>query len=581
MALEVRRCLDHVVRSDHPSDAPARHGIGLGDAVDDDALVGQVGHERRHRGELVRSVGEVFVDLVGDDPDAVFDRPLSDRLDGGRRIHGTRRVVGADEEQRLRSPCTDLLELVDRDLEAALGVRVDDHRYAAGQRDRLGIRRPVRGRADDLVARIAQGGERGVHRMLATVRDEHLRPQAVEPGVALGLVRDRLFQLGKATSWRVPVVAHLGTGGDRGIDDVLRGREVGLTRAEPDDVLPLGLQGLGLGVDRQGGRRGDCSESFGGSFHNRQACHSDRPLPTRFPVVEHPERCRCTGARAGQLHRCDVRTVKSRWHSDTDRPCLRAVTTVDAATAITIPADLLPADGRFGCGPSKVRDEQVRPWRPERPEPAPQPVRRTLEGPHPNRPSAGSRSAGMVMAVAASTVVTATTVADGCEECNRGFTHPDVAAMSSPARAPVHRHRWGCCSSDREARWERGSAVAGLGTVKRTPNDSLQCTASATLAVDAKAKALQAEGENVSASAPVNPTSRPRSHRRCRGQRVLRVNNHRYTPAGGFPALREAIAVKTKRDSGSTDGVARCSSRTVASMRCTPRSPPCAIRATR
>lgn len=26
---------------------------------------------------------------------------------------------------------------------------------------------------------------------------------------------------------------------------------------------------------------------------------------------------------------------------------------------LTIPADLLPADGRFGCGPSKVRDEQV------------------------------------------------------------------------------------------------------------------------------------------------------------------------------------------------------------------------------
>ena len=35
------------------------------------------------------------------------------------------------------------------------------------------------------------------------------------------------------------------------------------------------------------------------------------------------------------------------------------MTTVDAAAAITIPADLLPADGRFGCGPSKVRDEQV------------------------------------------------------------------------------------------------------------------------------------------------------------------------------------------------------------------------------
>ena len=26
---------------------------------------------------------------------------------------------------------------------------------------------------------------------------------------------------------------------------------------------------------------------------------------------------------------------------------------------LTIPADLLPGDGRFGCGPSKVRPEQL------------------------------------------------------------------------------------------------------------------------------------------------------------------------------------------------------------------------------
>ncbi len=29
------------------------------------------------------------------------------------------------------------------------------------------------------------------------------------------------------------------------------------------------------------------------------------------------------------------------------------------ATEIDIPADLRPADGRFGCGPSKVRPEQL------------------------------------------------------------------------------------------------------------------------------------------------------------------------------------------------------------------------------
>ena len=26
---------------------------------------------------------------------------------------------------------------------------------------------------------------------------------------------------------------------------------------------------------------------------------------------------------------------------------------------LTLPADLLPADGRFGCGPSKVRPDQL------------------------------------------------------------------------------------------------------------------------------------------------------------------------------------------------------------------------------
>src|SRR6201996_516154 len=35
------------------------------------------------------------------------------------------------------------------------------------------------------------------------------------------------------------------------------------------------------------------------------------------------------------------------------------VTTLDRMAELTIPADLKPADGRFGCGPSKVRPEQL------------------------------------------------------------------------------------------------------------------------------------------------------------------------------------------------------------------------------
>ena len=39
--------------------------------------------------------------------------------------------------------------------------------------------------------------------------------------------------------------------------------------------------------------------------------------------------------------------------------CHAVTVTVPAPTALTIPRELLPADGRFGCGPSKVRPEQL------------------------------------------------------------------------------------------------------------------------------------------------------------------------------------------------------------------------------
>ncbi len=74
---------------------------------------------------------------------------------------------------------------------------------------------------------------------------------------------------------------------------------------------------------------------------------------------------------------------------------------------------------------------------------------------------------------------------------------------------------------------------------------------SATLAVDAKAKALKAAGETVigfgagEPDFPTPPAVAEAAAAACREQRW-----HRYTPTGGLPELREAIAVKTRRDSG-------------------------------
>ena len=74
---------------------------------------------------------------------------------------------------------------------------------------------------------------------------------------------------------------------------------------------------------------------------------------------------------------------------------------------------------------------------------------------------------------------------------------------------------------------------------------------SATLKVDAKAKALQAEGSPVISYAAGEPDFPTPAHIvEAAAKAVLDPKNHRYTPAVGLPELREAIAQKTLRDSG-------------------------------
>ncbi len=86
--------------------------------------------------------------------------------------------------------------------------------------------------------------------------------------------------------------------------------------------------------------------------------------------------------------------------------------------------------------------------------------------------------------------------------------------------------------------------------MNRTSARLAAITPSATLAVDTKAKALQAAGEDVigfGAGEPDFPTPDwivEAAVEACRDPR-----NHKYTPANGLPELRAAIVAKTMRDS--------------------------------
>ena len=74
---------------------------------------------------------------------------------------------------------------------------------------------------------------------------------------------------------------------------------------------------------------------------------------------------------------------------------------------------------------------------------------------------------------------------------------------------------------------------------------------SATLKVDAKAKALKAAGRPVIGFGAGEPDfSTPEHIVRAAELACAEPRNHRYTPAGGLPELKEAIVAKTLRDSG-------------------------------
>jgi aspartate aminotransferase len=95
------------------------------------------------------------------------------------------------------------------------------------------------------------------------------------------------------------------------------------------------------------------------------------------------------------------------------------------------------------------------------------------------------------------------------------------------------------------------SSPVGAARERRVSARIAAIAESATLKVDAKAKALKAQGRPVigfGAGEPDFPTPAyvvEAAVDACRDPR-----NHRYTPAGGLPELKQAIAEKTLRDSG-------------------------------
>jgi aspartate aminotransferase len=137
------------------------------------------------------------------------------------------------------------------------------------------------------------------------------------------------------------------------------------------------------------------------------------------------------------------------------------------------------------------------------------------------------------------------------------------AAPASPTSTPAPDHAMPAPDQATSVRHQDTPATdratpGGSGTVAPSASGRAVLSArvgglapSATLAVDAKAKALRAQGVDVvgfgagEPDFPTPPAIVEAAVAACRDPRM-----HRYTPTAGLPELRAAIAAKTARDSG-------------------------------
>ena len=145
------------------------------------------------------------------------------------------RAVDDDQPGAIR----DLGEhLLGREREAALLVERDRHRLGAAELDHRAIDRKARVRIHDLGARLAEHGDREVHRDLAAGHDHDPVGVDLDAAILRDVLGDRLAQRQDAVRRGVAVMA-VGQRLLRRGDDVLRRREIRLADAEIDDVATL------------------------------------------------------------------------------------------------------------------------------------------------------------------------------------------------------------------------------------------------------------------------------------------------------------------------------------------------------
>ena len=265
MALVGRHRSDELRRGDGPAQAPAGHGVRLGETVDGDGALAHAGQARR--AEMRRIEDQRTIDLVGDEPEIVFAADLGEGFPFGTLDDGPRRIMGAVDHHCFRLRVHRGGDIGRLQAEAILGVqRYAGHRRAADPDGRLIGHIHGRGH-DDLIARIKNAECRGKQRALGA-GDDHdiLRPHLLAAAFAMP-ARNGRAQRRIADDVGIVGAAPIQRGLGRG-DDGRRRIEIRLAHGQDDDVLALAAAPHSFEMDGPS-LRALAADSFGqmGKFH--------------------------------------------------------------------------------------------------------------------------------------------------------------------------------------------------------------------------------------------------------------------------------------------------------------------------
>ena len=233
------------------ADTPAGHGIGLGNAVDENGALLYVLAQRGDGDELPAVVDQLIINFVSDDIHVPGDADVGQGPEHLPGVQHARGVGGRVKEDALGVVGNRFVQLLGRELEFVLLPGLGDDGDAAAHPNDLGIADPIGRGNDHLVAGVHQRADGEIDVVLGAGGDDHLRGGVVKAAVLLHPLADGLFQLDDAGGGGVFGFI-FGKGTNAGLFDVVGGGKIGLPCPKAHHVDALGFHIFIHGVNGHG-----------------------------------------------------------------------------------------------------------------------------------------------------------------------------------------------------------------------------------------------------------------------------------------------------------------------------------------